>query len=368
MVGTFFMRIIYLYGMIDYLVIGLGLAGISFCDQLEANGKTFQVISDDSQTSSCVAGGLYNPVILKRFTLAWDAKSQLEKAIPFYQKIEEKLQIKIDYKIPVLRRFATIEEQNLWFEAADKQPLGYFLSPKILKNKSNYIDANFGYGEVLYTGYIDTKLLVNTYKKYLIGKQQFISDTFNFETLKIENDGITYKSLKAKQIVFATGFGLLDNPYFSYLPLNGTKGELLTIKAPNLKEQSVIKSSVFVIPLGDDLYRVGATYKWKDKTNTPTQACKEELLEKLDAFLNCDYEVVNHLAGIRPTVADRRPLVGTHPQYHQLHVLNGLGSRGVMIAPTASEALYQFIENKKELPPEMDIHRFTKKYYKVNVV
>ena len=61
--------------MLDYVVVGLGIAGISFCEQLEKQGKTYIVIADDSQIASKVAGGLYNPVILKRFTIAWNAKS-----------------------------------------------------------------------------------------------------------------------------------------------------------------------------------------------------------------------------------------------------------------------------------------------------
>tara|TARA_R110000796_G_scaffold250788_4_gene380807 strand:+ start:184315 stop:185373 length:1059 start_codon:yes stop_codon:yes gene_type:complete len=349
--------------MIDYIVVGLGLAGISFCEELENHKKTYLVFTDNSQTSSIVAGGLYNPVILKRFTLAWNAKEQLSLAIPFYSKLEKKLNIKLDYKVSVLRRFASIEEQNLWFEACDKLQLSYFLSTNIIPNQNEAIEADFGYGEVLHTGRIATKTLIEKYKEHLLKKEQLNVLTFNFNELKIEDEYISYQGLKARHIVFATGFGLKENPYFSYLPLNGTKGELLTIKAPNLKETRVIKSSVFIIPLGEDLYRIGATYKWKDKTNTPTQASKEELLEKLNSFLKCDYEVVQHVAGIRPTVTDRRPLVGTHPEHQTLHVLNGFGSRGVMIAPTASKELYAAIETNKPIDPEMNINRFTKKHF-----
>ncbi len=350
--------------MIDYIVVGLGLAGISFCEQLEKNNKTYHVISDSSQTSSIVAGGLYNPVILKRFTLAWKAKEQLNTALPFYNELGQKLNVKLDYKVPVLRRFASIEEQNLWFEAADKEKLAYFLSTKILLNKNNAIQSDFGFGEVLHTGRIDTKILIDKYALYLTERKHIHLETFDYVSLKIQENYVDYFGLRAKHIVFATGFGLTKNLYFSYLPLNGTKGELLTIKAPDLKEDRVIKSSVFIIPLGDDLYRIGATYKWKDKTNIPTIESKKELLEKLDVFLNCDYEVVSHVAGIRPTVADRRPLVGTHPFHKNLHVLNGFGSRGVMIAPMAADALYQSIENKKEINSEMNIARFSKKYFR----
>ncbi|MEE9362708.1 MAG: FAD-dependent oxidoreductase [Cellulophaga sp.] len=349
--------------MVDYLVIGLGLAGISFCEELEKHQKTYLVLNDNSQTSSTVAGGLYNPVILKRFTVAWNAKEQLDKAIPFYNQLEKKLKITINSKIPVLRLFASIEEQNLWFEAADKPLLKPFLSTNLIANSNDAIQAPFGYGEVLGTGRIDTKLLLQHYSEYLLNKEKLLKETFYFKQLVFEEDFISYKSIKAKQIVFTTGYGLQSNPYFNYLPLNGTKGELLTIKAPNLKEKNVVKSSVFIIPLEGDLYLVGATYKWKDKTNMPTEAAKLELLEKLDTFLKCNYEVVEHVAGIRPTVADRRPLVGRHPKHKNMYVLNGFGSRGVMLGPTTAPQLFNFIEKSINLPSEINIDRFTKKYF-----
>ncbi len=349
--------------MVDYLVVGLGLAGISFCEVLENNNKTFLVINDASQTSSSVAGGLYNPVILKRFTLAWRAHEQLEIALPFYADLEKKLNVRLDYKIPVLRLFASIEEQNRWFEAADKPGLKDFLSLKVVSNNNPGINAPFGFGEVLRTGRINTKKLLSAYTEFLSEKKALLGNPFNFDVLQVHVDHVRYNTVRAKHIVFATGFGLRKNPYFNYLPLEGTKGELLTIKAPVLKERNIIKSSVFIIPLGEDLYRIGATYHWKDKTNDITDTGKSELLDKLNEFLKCDYEVVGQDAGIRPTVADRRPLLGRHPFHQNVYVLNGLGSRGVMIAPYAAHKLYDFIEKKVPLDPDVDIARFTKKFF-----
>ena len=348
--------------MIDYLVVGLGLAGISFCERLEENNKSFLVINDGSQTSSLVAGGLYNPVILKRFTLAWNADVQLETAMPFYNQLESKLGVKLDSKIPIYRKFASIEEQNLWFEAADKLRLANFLSTRIIENDNKNIDAPYGLGEVLHTGRIDTNTLVRAYESFLQEKEKLIRKTFDFNAMIVEKEHIAYNSLKARKIVFATGFGLKSNPYFNYLPLHGNKGELLTIKAPKLKENNIIKSAVFIIPLGDDLYRVGATYERTDKSNNPTDGAKNELLDKLHKFLKCDYDIVDHVAGIRPTVADRRPLVGLHPKYNNITVLNGFGSRGVLIAPTVSKQLYNHVEKGEALPQEIDVHRFLKRY------
>nr|WP_299387832.1 FAD-dependent oxidoreductase [Allomuricauda sp.] len=349
--------------MLDYLVVGLGLAGISFCETLEKAGKTFRVISDNSQQSSLVAGGMYNPVILKRFTLAWKAEEQLGLAMPFYVNLESKLGVKLDYKVRVLRKFASIEEQNLWFEAADKPGLENFMSTKIQENKNPGLHAPYGFGEVLHTGRIDTTALLSSYAEYLEKKGALQLSTFDFTHFNASSDHISYETINAKQIVFCEGYGLKNNPFFGYLPLNGTKGELLTIKAPDFKEKNVIKSGVFTIPLGNDMYRVGATYKWKDKTNIPTEEAKSQLLEKLETFLKCDFEIVNHVAGIRPTVVDRRPLVGQHPLHKNLYVLNGFGSRGVMIAPYASGQLFNHIENNQHLDTEINIQRFTKKYY-----
>ena len=65
------------------------------------------------------------------------------------------------------------------------------------------------------------------------------------------------------------------------------------------------------------------------------------------------------MAGIRPTVKDRRPLVGRHSAHKNVYILNGLGTRGVMIAPYVASELFQFIENNKALDSEIDIKRFT---------
>ena len=348
--------------MVDYIVVGLGLAGISFCEQLEKNGKSFLVVSDDSEQASLVAGGLYNPVILKRFTLAWKADLQMKLAMPFYQALEKKLAVKLDYKVPVYRKFASIEEQNGWFEASDKPGLKDFMALKIVENVNPSIDAPFGFGEVHHTGRVDTKKLLQSYTNYLLKKDVLWQEAFDFNEIDFDENGIRYKDISTKNVVFAEGFGLKRNPFFSYLPLNGTKGELLTIHAPSLKENRVIKSSVFIIPLGDDRYRIGATYKWKDKTSEPTQASKEELLLKLKTFLRCDFEVIEHVAGIRPTVTDRRPLVGNHPKYKNLLVLNGFGSRGVLIAPYASKQLFDYLEKGKSVNIEMDCKRFESKF------
>jgi glycine oxidase len=343
---------------VDFIVIGNGLAGISFCEQLRTHNKTFVVFDDKSQQSSTVAGGLYNPVILKRFTPVWKSKEQLQMALQMYNQLEEEFRIKLDYKIPVLRKFSSLEEQNDWFTASDNPLLSDYLSTDLIKNTNQHIDAPFGYGEVLQTGRIDVKALIDAYKAYLQKDNRFFDSSFNYEQLQVNVDGLLYNNIHAKHIVFTEGYGVNKNLFFKELPLLATKGELLTIYAPDLKIDFILKGSVFLIPLGKDYYIVGATYTWDDTSNDITFKAKEELLSKLKMFVTCPFEVVNHVAGIRPTVRDRRPLVGQHLVYKNMFVLNGLGTRGVMIGPYVAKQLFEFIELGIPLDEEIDIKRF----------
>jgi glycine/D-amino acid oxidase-like deaminating enzyme len=165
----------------------------------------------------------------------------------------------------------------------------------------------------------------------------------------------------AKHIVFAEGFGMHQNPYFNELPMDGVKGELLIIKAPKLDIDVIINTSVFILPLGDHLFKVGATYNWIDKTNIPTEDGKRELIDRVKEIITCDFEIISHFAGVRPTVKDRKPLVGTHSEFKNVHILNGLGTRGVMLGPSMAKALYEFVENSIPLAPEINITRFNKR-------
>ena len=346
--------------MIDYLIVGCGLAGIAFAETALQNGKSIYVFDNNSQQSSRVAGGLYNPVILKRFSEVWNAQEQITLLDVFYGQLEQKLNAKFDFKIPIYRKLFSIEEQNNWFQATDKLGLAPFLSTKLITNKYDGIDSPYHFGEVLQTGYVDTESLLNAYHSYLKSENLLAEESFNYDSLIINEDSVQYKDIEAKNIIFAEGFGMVSNPYFGQLPLDGTKGELLIIKAPDLNLDVVLKTSVFILPLGNDLYKVGATYNWKDKTNSPTEEGKQELLENLKEILHCDFEIIEHLAGVRPTVKDRRPMVGTHPKFKNVHLLNGLGTRGVMLAPAMAKDLFENIETGKSLDSTIDIKRFKK--------
>ena len=344
--------------MIDYLIVGSGIAGISFSEEALNSGKTVVILDNDSQQSSKIAGGLYNPVILKRFSEVWQAEEQLLLMKEFYRKLESKLAYPVDFEKPILRKFFSIEEQNNWFAASDKDALSPFLSLDLITKKYAGIHSPYNYGEVLQTGYVDTASLLKQYRIYLMKMGLFRNETFDYNLLKVSTENVQYKDIVARHIIFAEGFGLHANPYFRELPLDGTKGELFIIKAPGLDLDVIVNTSVFILPLGEGLFKVGATYNWKDKTDLPTEEGRLELIDRIKEIIDCDFEVISHFAGVRPTVKDRRPLVGSHFENKNIHILNGLGTRGVMLGPAMAKALFDYIEKAVTLPKEIDVKRY----------
>ncbi len=344
--------------MKDFIIVGAGLAGINFAETCRLNNKSFTVISDASHNSTLVAAGIYNPVILKRFSLPADAAKHMEYITPFYEGIQNRLGIQFMHDVPVYRKFASVEEQNNWFEAADKPALTPFLDTEIKHIKYSALPSPYGFGRVYNTGYMDTNVFISAYYKELLNEESLVEETFDYSMLHVGEANVKYKDISAKHIVFAEGFGIHANPYFNYLPLDGTKGELLLIKAPDLQLDVIVNASIFILPFSNGYYKVGATYEWDDKTQEPTEAGKQELVKKLEELITCDYEIIEHLAGVRPTVKDRKPLIGTHPKHFRLHLLNGLGTRGVMLGPPMALELFESIEVGKEIPRAINLNRF----------
>ena len=234
------------------MIVGCGLAGMALSETLLREGHTIAVFDDRSQQASMVAGGLYNPVVLKRLNLTWEGSRLMREAIPFYGKLEEKLGVPLDEKLAVLRLFTSAGEQNAWLEATDRPGLSEFLAPEIHKNENTALHAPYGFGRVRHTGRIHTARLLDSYRSYLREEGWLREEPFRHELLRSDGSSVHYQGLEATAIIFCEGFGLRGNPFFNYLPLQGTKGELLRIHAPDLTESRVIKSGVFIIPLGGD--------------------------------------------------------------------------------------------------------------------
>jgi glycine/D-amino acid oxidase-like deaminating enzyme len=344
--------------MLDVLIIGLGISGITLAQQLELNDKSFKVITDQSQQATTVAGGLFNPINFKRFSLAWSSPNQKDCFVAFYKYLEDQFATQFVFNTAVLRKFQSIKEQNDWFVKADRPDYSSHLNTQLFRENFHGFEAPFGYGETLSTGYVDTKKLQSFYWDYLSATGKLISDTFHYDQVQIFDQHIVYNGLIAKKIIFAEGYGLVKNPFFNYLPLEGSKGELLYAKL-SIPPSRIISSNVFIIPTSD-FCKIGATYHLTDKTAETTIEGREELKKRFSHLYNLPYEIIAQVAAVRPTVKDRIPLLGCHPKYTKtLFVFNGMGTRGTLLAPALAKMMYEFTFDEIPLIKEVNIVRYS---------
>jgi len=115
--------------------------------------------------------------------------------------------------------------------------------------------------------------------------------------------------------------------------------------------------------LSKNNFLVGATYKHNDLSYRKSKEAREELISKLMNICDFKFKIIQQKAGVRPTTYDRRPIVGNHPKINNMHILNGLGSKGVMFAPYFSNQLLAQIYDGKEIDSDVYVGRYSKKYF-----
>lgn len=340
------------------LIVGFGIAGASLAHRLDEDDHDFKIISDQSQQATRVAGGVINPIALKRYKKAWNADVFYPKALAFYKALENKLSHQFLYLRPTYKALKSAEDQNDFMAATDRSFLKDFLSSEILYSDKVFSDAD-AVGIVNSTYTIDLNALLDQSIRYF-NNARFLSASFNYADLKCHDDhSFSYAGEFYDQVVFCEGYGVIHNPYFNRLPVYGNKGEYLILASDDLQLQNtILKSKYFLIPLGDNLYKFGANYDRESLNNQPTEATRMHLLEQFENMISCTYEVVDQVAGVRPTLKDRKPVLGSHPSYQQMFIFNGFGSRGVLAAPHLSQALCGFIFEENGLDSDIDVKRF----------
>ena len=337
-----------------YIIIGWGLAGCTLAWQFHIRRIPVTVYDNGENHSSRVAAGMINPIIFKRLTKGWKVDELMPYANIFYTEIEERLNLKLLSHRKISRVFSSIEEQNNWASLEGDGRYNEYLNP-VEDLDHQFVDAPFGIGNVNSLGHLDVAKYLDESKKYMTNHlTTFIDQPFEAQMLGQSED----------EFIYCEGYHISKNPLFGYIPMKPAHGDVITIRAKNLNYQDILNKNMFILPLGDDLYRIGSTYNWELDEPVPTEEGKAELLERLESFCSFDYEIVDHEAGIRPTVADRRPLLGSHFAKSNLHVFNGLGTKGVSIAPYFSEQMCEYVINGKALDPEVDLKRFEKQFVK----
>lgn len=302
-------------------IVGMGLAGACTAWQLWRRGAAFRIIDSGRKGSSHVAAGLVNPVTGKNCTVADDYALHLAEAENFYRDCEAVVSQQVWFPLEVIRLLSPAEQKKMLPKLQTGDAADWVVDQFVDLHWPN--DRAF----VLRGG---ARLDVT---RFLQLTRQF----FSSQGLLEEREFV--QPMADECTIFCEGSqGLLrGNP----IPWQHrcAKGEILTVHAPAWQQSRMITGRGWLVPIGEDRYKVGATYEWNHVDELPT-AAGLVYLESIARELGGDaYSIVSHDAGIRPILRKSQPVAGMIAP--DLYVLNGLGSKGSLTAPWASRCLVE---------------------------
>jgi glycine oxidase len=347
--------------MLDYLIVGQGLAGSLLTHRLLKVGARIAVIDQDHhKASSALAAGIVNPITGRRFVKSWRMDELLPFAKEVYAEIEDTLGQTFFKKKHVSMLFRLPETENNWMARSVEPDIVPYVADEF--DQAAY-EKVFGplVGGVEYqlAGRLEMNHLIKSWRSHLKSLVDYRTERFDYEALQIEADHVLYKDIKAKRIIFCEGPRGIHNPYFNYLPFNLAKGEVLMIRIPGYPfEDKMVKDGIFIVPLDNGLYWTGSSYDRNYRHEEPTETERWNLISQLKKILKLEFKIEAHLSAVRPTVKDRKPFLGQHPQFSPLYIFNGLGAKGSYLGPYFAKHLVDFLENGIELEQEVNIERF----------
>ncbi|MGC6426021.1 MAG: NAD(P)/FAD-dependent oxidoreductase [Akkermansiaceae bacterium] len=288
-------------------VIGFGLAGACVALRLVERGADVRVVDDGNPGSTVVAAGLVNPVAGRNFEPSWQVREYWEAAEKFYHDLDSSL-------------FCPLPIHRFWRDEKDRAKF-----EKKREIVEMWID---GMNESGVTwkggGWLDTRKFLQAARAQL------------------ELQGVEFSSRQrsAEKRVWCTGARGLINQEFPEVEHRSAKGEILTVHVPDWKEERILNRNGWLIPLGNERYRVGATYEWDELESGPTPEGRAKVERILRSFCDLPFTVEDHVAGIRPIIERSRPVI---LKSDQGWMFNGLGSKGVIYAPLSAVYLVEQI-------------------------
>ena len=344
---------------LDYIIVGQGIAGSVLAFKLITSGKKIAVFDQpDKNRSSAIAGGIFNPITGKNMIKTWKADVLWPTMLNFYKDVEKTLRVKILHQLDHYRPFLTPGESNDFIAKSSME--GYMDFIKDIHTTSTFGDVVYDpYGGIslAQTGYIDVPLFLQSVSAFLKKAGSYYNEFLHTEDL-ITTGPVTYKGLTADKIIFCTGPDKTGGQYFPWLPYKPVKGEVIKVEFTRPVTQ-IFNRGVFILPLHDGTCTVGATYDHSELSMERTERARERLIQGLKKLTSVHFNVTNQRAGIRPATIDRRPFIGIHPENPHLALFNGLGAKGVSLAPyMAEELISQLNDPAKIIQNEVSIRRY----------
>ena len=349
---------------VDTIIVGQGIGGTLISWELHKRGISHVVVDNHHfQSASKIAAGVINPITGRKYVKSWRIEQFLPIAKNTYVELANHLKIVTHNDHLIYRGLYSIEDENTWESRKSDPVAGQYISN--VTNDTVYekaINGVMAYGVLVGGMQVKLDKITEAYRSFLKEKNMLVNEKFECDHLQNLDSKVKYRDIHANRVIFAEGYHAQNNPYWSYLPFEPAKGDVLIIKLKGEVFEHILRHKVFITPIGDDLYWVGSDYRWKFDDDRPSAEKRVEMVAVLDKILNVPYEIVEHKAGIRPCVKSRRPFLGRHPMFDKLVLFNGLGTKGASLGPFWARHLIDHLENNTPLDGDVDIQRFDGKF------
>jgi glycine/D-amino acid oxidase-like deaminating enzyme len=288
----------------------------------------------------------------------------MDELLPFakevYAQIEKELETSFFKQKNVSMLFRLPETENNWMARSIEPNIAPYVADNFDQQAYEKVFGPLQGGvEYQLAGRLEIKHFIEAWRAKLKKEIDYRQEYFTYEALQVENDHVVYKDIKAKRVIFCEGPRAIHNPYFNYLPFNLAKGEVLLIRIPAYPfDHKMVKDGIFIVPLDNGLYWTGSSYDRNYEHENPTETERWNLISQLKKILRLEFKIEAHLSAVRPTVKDRRPFLGQHPQFAPLYIFNGLGAKGSYLGPYFAKHLVDYLQEEIKLEKEVDIRRF----------
>lgn len=336
----------------DVIIVGQGLAGTVLSTTLRLRGLRVMVFDVPLVgRASEVAAGLVNPVALRRTVLTWRASEMLAIAGAFYRDLGLIHDQVFWHPMPLVAVFPTAQEAGIWqLRTREEETRRFVRMDTTVDPVLDALPQPYGRGVIDRCAWVDVKAMLAAHRAELHAEGALHEVRVERSDIVREADGVRVGDVAAPLLVHCAG---------SFADVRGVvpvKGEGLTVRIPGLALDRIAHRGVFVVPIGDDVYRVGATFAWNDVWSGPGEEARAYLLDRLQRLVEREVEVLHHWSGVRPASKDRRPILGRIGPHEA--VFNGLGSRGVLLAPWCAQHLAAHLFDGATLDSAVDPARF----------
>ncbi len=340
-----------------FLIIGAGLAGTTLAHELLKARQQVTLVDKGENHATAIAAGMVNPMVFRRMNKSWRLDEFMNDAVPFYKELGLKFNKQLYYPITIRRMFSSLQEREFWEKRQVLEEYNDYLT-YISEEDNNYSKATneFGSGRLQQAFWVDAIAYYEGNREFFRAQNALLDEEFDLS--QFDSSAGIYKGNEYDNVIFCCGYLNKYIPFFAEAPVEQTKGQTVTIESTDLPEDESLNRKCFVLPLGNQIFRIGATYEWNDESLTTTETSKQLLLEHLSVLGDFPLKILDQSVGVRPTVLDRRPIMGQHPELNKLFIFNGLGTKGYLMAPTLAKDMRAFLLEGKEMDKEVSLERF----------